>query len=252
LDRIAEKFVKRGLAALVFDYRHFGGSEGEPRNVVKVSKQIADYHAAIRHVGTIKGINGNKIGLWGTSFSGGHAITVASEQLAKKNPNITCVVAQIPYLDSIDSVGSTETPMSSIANVLAAAIKDLVLSFFGKDQYIPLFGEKNTFSLIKASEESLSKLGLADGKFGWRNKVPARTILEIALYRPTMYASSVTVPTFIPYMSDDELISAAQVEKTAATIPNATLLKIEGSHFDVYVRDDVYEKEADFLAKHLL
>jgi len=53
LDTIAEAFVKKGLAALVFDYRHFGGSDGLPRNLVKVSQQVADYHAAIKFVTTL-------------------------------------------------------------------------------------------------------------------------------------------------------------------------------------------------------
>jgi len=254
LDHIAEEFARKGLAVLVFDYRHFGGSEGEPRNLIKVSKQIADWHAAIRHVATLKGINNHKIALWGTSFSGGHVVTVASEQIAKKNTNITCVVSQIPFFDSLDAITHSKNSFDLLLKQTAVAIKDLVLSFFGNDQYIPCFGNRSTLAVLNVENptESLDALGAKDGKFGWYNLVPARTLLEIVLYRPHMYASGVTVPTLIVYAEDDELVSAAQVEKTAATIPDNTLLKVKGKHFDVYTNEKAIAKEAEFLVKHLL
>ena len=34
LDAYAERFAQAGLAVLVFDYRHFGASGGEPRQLL--------------------------------------------------------------------------------------------------------------------------------------------------------------------------------------------------------------------------
>ena len=47
LDAYAERFAGAGLAALVFDYRHFGASSGEPRQLLDVKRELADWQAAI-------------------------------------------------------------------------------------------------------------------------------------------------------------------------------------------------------------
>src|SRR5688500_3805959 len=67
----AEQFAAAGLAVLVFDYRHFGASGGEPRQIVDVGKQRADYHAAVHYARTLPRVDPARIAVWGTSFSGG-------------------------------------------------------------------------------------------------------------------------------------------------------------------------------------
>lgn len=43
----AEAFARAGLAVLTFDYRHFGESEGSPRQIVDIGKQMGDWRSAI-------------------------------------------------------------------------------------------------------------------------------------------------------------------------------------------------------------
>jgi len=38
LDAFAERFGDAGLAALVFDYRYFGASTGEPRQLIDIGR----------------------------------------------------------------------------------------------------------------------------------------------------------------------------------------------------------------------
>jgi dienelactone hydrolase len=40
LDAYAERFAQAGLAALVFDYRYFGDSDGEPRQLLDIRRQL--------------------------------------------------------------------------------------------------------------------------------------------------------------------------------------------------------------------
>lgn len=47
LAAYAERFQAAGFAALVFDYRHYGASEGEPRELLSIGKQLDDWRAAI-------------------------------------------------------------------------------------------------------------------------------------------------------------------------------------------------------------
>jgi dienelactone hydrolase len=74
----AEAFAEAGFAALTFDYRHFGKSDGTPRQLVRVKGQHEDFHAAIRCARDHAGIDPERIALWGTSLGGGHVIAVAA------------------------------------------------------------------------------------------------------------------------------------------------------------------------------
>src|ERR1035441_8186503 len=94
LDAYAERFAAAGLAALVFDYRHFGASGGEPRQLLDIGRQLADWRAAIAYVRGLEGIDPERIALWGSSFSGGHVI-----ELAARDHRIAAVVAQMPFVD---------------------------------------------------------------------------------------------------------------------------------------------------------
>jgi hypothetical protein len=60
----------------VFDYRHFGASDGQPRQLIDIAGQLDDYRAAICFARSLRGVNAKRIALWGTSLSGGHVIAV--------------------------------------------------------------------------------------------------------------------------------------------------------------------------------
>ena len=50
LEPFAEAFAARGLGVLMFDYRCFGGSDGEPRNWVSPKRHLQDWDAALGYV----------------------------------------------------------------------------------------------------------------------------------------------------------------------------------------------------------
>ena len=66
LDAYAERFSAAGYACLVFDYRNFGDSEGEPRQLLDIRMQLQDWTAAVAYARTLPGIDPDRIGLWGT------------------------------------------------------------------------------------------------------------------------------------------------------------------------------------------
>ena len=100
LPAYAEKFVERGLAVFLFDYRNFGGSDGEPRNQVNPWRHVQDWQAAVAHVRGLSNVQTEKIALWGSSFSGGHVAVVAA-----KDQGIAAIVSQIPFVDGFSSLG---------------------------------------------------------------------------------------------------------------------------------------------------
>src|SRR5437764_2703088 len=78
LDSFAEVFAAAGVAALVFDNRNFGASDGEPRYEIDPWAQVRDYRHAISYLQTVPGIDRDRIGVWGSSYSGGHALVLGA------------------------------------------------------------------------------------------------------------------------------------------------------------------------------
>ena len=96
LDAYAERFCAAGLGALVFDYRHFGASDGEPRQLLSIPRQHADYHAALAYARALEWVDPNRVAVFGSSFSGGHVLAIAAQ-----DPRVAAVVSQCPYTDSL-------------------------------------------------------------------------------------------------------------------------------------------------------
>lgn len=95
LDRFAEVFASSGLAAIVFDNRNFGASDGEPRQEIHPWQQVDDYRGAISFAQTLPETDMERIGVWGSSYSGGHVIV-----LGAIDRRIKCVASQVPLISS--------------------------------------------------------------------------------------------------------------------------------------------------------
>ena len=78
LDRYADVFRAAGFACLVYDHRNTGSSGGAPRGEIDPWQQISDMRDAITYVDSRPEVDADRIGLWGTSFSGGHCLVVAA------------------------------------------------------------------------------------------------------------------------------------------------------------------------------
>lgn len=92
LDAYAKAFAAGGMAAFVFDYRSFGGSEGYPRHWVSPSRHVEDWQAALAYVQAELSsiVDINRICLWGTSFAGGHVLAIASNE-----SDIKAIISQV-------------------------------------------------------------------------------------------------------------------------------------------------------------
>jgi uncharacterized protein len=95
----AEVFRQDGLAALVFDYRRLGGSAGEPRQHLDPRDQIEDYRNAISFLERLDEIDERRIGVWGISYSGGHALVVGGV-----DPRVRCVASVVPVVEGLETL----------------------------------------------------------------------------------------------------------------------------------------------------
>ena len=90
----AKVFAAAGIAALVFDYRNFGDSDGDIRQHLDPWAQIEDYRNAISFAETLPNIRKDRIGIWGISYSGGHVLIVGAI-----DPRVKCIISNIPVVD---------------------------------------------------------------------------------------------------------------------------------------------------------
>jgi len=90
----AEMFAKNGMAAVLFDYRNFGDSDGARRQHIDPHMQIEDYRNAISFAETLDEVDSSRIGSWGLSYSGGHSLILAAIE-----PRVKVAVSQIPVID---------------------------------------------------------------------------------------------------------------------------------------------------------
>lgn len=93
LDLVAERFQTASIASLVFDHRHFGASDGLPRQEANPTRQSEDYHEAVTFLTNTPEVDASKIAAWGYSLSGGYAIKAAAV-----DRRIKAVVSVCPML----------------------------------------------------------------------------------------------------------------------------------------------------------
>jgi len=261
IPAFANEFLDLGFAVLAFDYRTFGGSDGEPRNVVHVQSHLEDWEASLDYVFTQESlpINKTKVAIWGSSFAGGHVIVIGAT--SKHKSQLKAIISQVPFVDGIKSLMGL-APTYGILPLLQAtglSIKDLVRRSLGLSrQYIPLLAEGNNELRVLPTDDCYAGYGQLLPKEplgGWKNQVAASIFLEFPLYRPTSYASEVVPPVLLLIAENDALCDPSAVRALGEKLKNKELVVLpKAGHFDPYVKPrfaETIEAEKNFMLKHL-
>lgn len=248
LPPFARVFAEAGIAAFVFDYRNFGESEGEPRNLVSPRRHLQDWRAATDHVRSLGSVDGSRMALWGSSFSGGHVLVTAA-----KTPGLKAVVSQVPFVDGIASARLVDRSKLLAGTVLA--LRDVARAAMHKSPVtVPVVGDPGELALMAAPDSKPGYLSLVPEDSDWKNEAPARVVLQIPAYRPVRYASRIDCPVLLLVAEKDTLIPPSAVKGTADMIREVELASLPVGHFDVYDGED-FEKvvsiEKEFLLRHL-
>lgn len=248
LDAYAQRFSAAGYACLVFDYRNFGDSEGRPRQLLDIGMQLADWAAAVAYARTLDGVDHSRIGLWGTSFGGGHVIATTA-----RLPGIAAAVVQCPFTDGIASA-RTLSPLVT-ARITALAVLDLVAARLGKPPVmVPTVGKPGEVALMNAPDAYAGYLRLLPEGAEVRNEVAARIGLKIITYRPGRLTPKISCPILFCVCETDSVTPALPTLRHAAKAPRGEVRMYPEGHFAIYV-DDAFERvvtdQLAFLDRHL-
>jgi pimeloyl-ACP methyl ester carboxylesterase len=249
LDAYAERFAAAGLATLLFDYRYFGASSGEPRELLEVGRQLEDWRAAVAFARTGHGLDRDRIALFGTSFSGGHVVVIAA-----RDPRISAVVSQCPLADGRATL--LAVPPKNVVGLTVAGIRDLIGSRLGRGPYyLPAVGPPGTLAAMTAPEADPGFHAIAPPASGWRNRFSARAGLSVGFYRPITKARRVRCPVLVCVCDRDETTLADPAIRLAESLPLGEAEHYDCGHFDIYL-GDWFERavadQTDFLTRHLV
>lgn len=250
LARYARRFTAAGYVCLVFDYRHFGDSDGEPRQLLSVARQRDDWLAAIACARTLEETDSDRVVAWGTSFAGGHVIEVA----AGRPDGLAAAIVQCPFTDGPASALTAAHPLSA-GKAAAAALRDTARARRGKPPVmVAVTGPPGATAILTAPDAVPGYQALVPPDGGWLNEITARAVFEILRARPGRHAARVAVPILFALCETDPLTPAGPARRSAARAPFSETRTYDIPHFDIYSGDGFERAVADqldFLRRHV-
>lgn len=76
----SQALAEKGYGAVAFDYRSFGLSDGQPRNMLSSSDQLQDYRSVISYIRRADSpFDPTRVAVWGFSFGGAHVTRLATD-----------------------------------------------------------------------------------------------------------------------------------------------------------------------------
>lgn len=244
LAAFAERFQAAGYACLVFDYRYFGESSGEPRERLDIRSQREDWRAAVAHARTLPQVDPARVVVWGTSFGGGHAIVTAAD-----DPTLAAVIAQCPFTDGVSS-SLAITPLNSL-KVGWWATLDLMASLLGRDPVrVATAAPPGVASLMTASDawEGVCAIHRASDLPETPVMVPARIAFQIMFDAPGRRAKDVSCPALYVVCKQDSVAPAQATLRHVRQSPRGTVIVYEEGHFGIYLGEAFERNVADQLA----
>lgn len=214
LDRYAERYVAEGYDVVVFDYRHFGASDGVPRQLIDIRRQLDDYHAAIAFARALPDADG-RIVIWGSSLSGGHVMAIAAEDAI-----LAAVISQGPRTDAIAS--SFAGGIAHGMRLSLHALWDLAGSLVGRAPHrVPAVGSPGELAMMNAPE-AIEYLELVPAGEPFEGDVPARFLPRLSTYSPGRRLRHAKAPTLVQVALRDQTTPNAAIAAAKAA-PAATL-----------------------------
>jgi fermentation-respiration switch protein FrsA (DUF1100 family) len=183
-DFFAKRFHDHGFAVLAFDYRRLGESGGQPRQVVRIRDELADWQAAITCAQALPGVDPARLAIWGFSLAGGHVFRVAA-----RNPQLAAAIAQTPNADGPAATRNAARyqKLLTMLRFTGRGVADGLGGLFGRaPRLVPLAGQPGTVAVLTTPDGRDGNKALNPGNrySDWHQAVAARSVLPLGFYRP--------------------------------------------------------------------
>ncbi len=224
LDSFAEAFAAGGLGALAFDNRNFGASDGEPRLEIDPWAQ------------TRPEVDADRIGVWGSSYSGGHALV-----LGAIDQRVRCVACQVPLVSGFRNIQRL-VRQDFLAPNRAAMDQDRAARYRGESPAMVPVVDPDPLAVSALptpdSWEWFSEAGKGQAP-AWRNEVTLRSVEMLMEYEPSAYLERISpTPLLMVVAALDHLTPAdLALEAYQRAREPKRLVLLPGGHFDAYVKD---------------
>jgi fermentation-respiration switch protein FrsA (DUF1100 family) len=232
LERFAQAFAAAGFVVLVHDHRNFGTSGGDLRGDVDPWRQIADWRRATSYLEARPEVDPSRIGLWGTSYAGGHALV-----LGATDRRLRCIVAQVPtisgYEQGLRRVSPDATPALEHA--------------FNEDERAQLRGEPPRRQAVVSGDPSVAAAYRSRDAIDfylqpipaglWENEITLRSTRAARMYEPGIWISRVSPTPLLLVVARDDKLTVADLALAAheRALEPKRLALIPGGHFDPYL-----------------
>ena len=250
LDAVGRAFADAGFVVLAHDHRTFGYSGGEPRQDIDPWRQVEDWRRAISFLEAVPEVDPARIGIWGTSFSGGHALV-----LGATDRRVKAVVAQVPTIDGWASGQRRVAPQN------VEALDEL----FSQDQRAQFSGEpaarQKFFDLDPAvtasyhTRDTADFLGQSVPEGLWANEVTLQSTWRARAYEPGRWIDRISPTPLLLIVADHDTTAPTDLALAAyeRALEPKSLLIIPGGHYAPYLDAFTASSKAatDFFADKL-
>ena len=241
LEAYATAFASAGFAVLVYDHRNYGDSSGWPRNETDPWQQVEDMRAVISYGRNLPFVDKDRVGLWGTSYAGGHALTVSA--LDKR---VSCVVAQVPLVSGQRNFNAW-VPEKSRSRFLERLAEDRDGRARGDRPMV-------TPAAIPGSEtaewaEVIDKEGI------YPNEITLRSLDLMRSYEPASFMEGIAPTPLLMIIADQDTQTPFAWQREAFELAGEPkhLVALHGRHYDPYTRllEESVEAALNWFKAHL-
>src|ERR1700737_3155333 len=233
LERFARAFAEAGFVVLLHDHRNFGASDGAERGDVDPWQQIADWRRAISFLESRPEVDAAHIGIWGTSYAGGHAIV-----LGATDRRLRAVVAQVPTISGYQQ-SLRRVPPDQVAALEASFIDDDRRQFGGEPPATQaVVSSDPAVPAAYRSPDAIAFYNQPAPEGVWQNIVTVRSTRAARMYEPGTWISRVSPTPLLMIVGLGDAITLADVALDAyeRALQPKKLVTIVGGHFDAYLK----------------
>jgi uncharacterized protein len=251
LDRFARLFADAGFVVLVHDHRGFGASDGSPRFDVDPWVQINDWRRAISFLEDHPAVDPDRIGVWGTSYAGGHAIV-----LGATDRRLRAVVAQVPTISGYQQ-SLRRVPPDQVPALEAAFIDDERRRYRGEPPATQaVVSADPAVPAAYRSSDAVAFYNQPVPEGVWENTVTLRSTRAARMYEPGQWISRVSPTPLLLIVGLHDSITIADLSLAAyeRALQPKKLVTIDGDHFDPYLGRFAQASSAacDWFTEHLV